>query len=191
VGGALTGLLLIALGTSASRAGEDADRQSLIGSPTKVTIGPENPPLAGRRATRQLIVTGHYADGSVRDLTRALSWTSLDPQIATVSARGQLVPAGSRNGAATVVARHASIEVSTKINLKRMEQPAPVSFRRDVIPAFSQAGCNTGAVTARRPAREASASACAGTSPIKISSRSAVRREAGASTRWRPRAACS
>jgi hypothetical protein len=26
-----------------------------------------------------------------------------------------------------------------------MEQPAPVSFRRDVIPAFSQAGCNTGA----------------------------------------------
>ena len=26
-----------------------------------------------------------------------------------------------------------------------MEQPAPVSFRRDVIPAFSQAGCNMGA----------------------------------------------
>ncbi len=26
-----------------------------------------------------------------------------------------------------------------------MERPAPVSFRRDVIPAFSQAGCNTGA----------------------------------------------
>ena len=26
-----------------------------------------------------------------------------------------------------------------------MEQPARVSFRRDVIPSFSQAGCNTGA----------------------------------------------
>ena len=26
-----------------------------------------------------------------------------------------------------------------------MDQPAPVSFRRDVIPAFSQAGCNMGA----------------------------------------------
>ena len=26
-----------------------------------------------------------------------------------------------------------------------MDRPAPVSFRRDVIPAFSQAGCNMGA----------------------------------------------
>ena len=26
-----------------------------------------------------------------------------------------------------------------------MDRPSPVSFRRDVIPAFSQAGCNMGA----------------------------------------------
>jgi hypothetical protein len=144
-GGSLTGLLVVALGIPTTSAGEDADRQVLIGSPAKVTIGPENPPLAGRRATRQLIATGYYADGSVRDLTRALSWTSLDPTIATVAARGQVVPAGNRNGAATIVAQQGSIEVSTCITVERMDQPAPVSFRRDVIPAFSQAGCNTGA----------------------------------------------
>jgi hypothetical protein len=56
-----------------------------------------------------------------------------------------VVPAGKRNGAATIVARSGSIEVATVIKVKRMEQPSPVSFRRDVIPSFSQAGCNTGA----------------------------------------------
>ena len=86
---------------------------------------------------------GTYADGSVRDLTRALSWTSLDPAVATVSARGQVVPKG--NGTATIVARQGSVEVKTTVKVERMDQPAPVSFRRDVIPAFSQAGCNTGA----------------------------------------------
>jgi hypothetical protein len=126
-----------------AQGGEDRRREVLIGTPTKLTIGPEFPPLVGRRATRQLIVTARYADGSVRDLTRSLSWTSLDPAVASVSARGQVVPRG--DGTATIVARHGSVEVATTIKVERMAQPAPVSFRRDVIPAFSQAGCNTGA----------------------------------------------
>ena len=125
------------------RAAEVADRAALIGSPTAVAIGPESPPLVGRRATRQLVATARYADGSVRDLTRVLSWTSLDPAVATVSERGQVLPKG--NGTATIVARHGSVEVKAVVKVERMDQPAPVSFRRDVIPAFSQAGCNTGA----------------------------------------------
>lgn len=124
-------------------AGEDAGGQALIGTPTSVAIGPESPPLRGRHSTRQMIATGRYADGSVRDLTRLLFWTSLDPAVATVSDRGQVFPRG--NGTATIVARHGSIESSAVVKVQQMDQPAPVSFRRDVIPAFSQAGCNTGA----------------------------------------------
>jgi hypothetical protein len=126
-----------------AKAGEDRPKQVLIETPDRVTIGPEGPPLVGRRATRQLIVTGRYADGSVCDLTRALSWTSLDPAVASVSDRGQVVP--RKSGTATIVARHGSVEVKTSVKVERIDQPAPVSFRRDVIPAFSQAGCNTGA----------------------------------------------
>ena len=124
-------------------AGEDAGGQALIGTPTSVAIGPESPPLRGRHSTRQMIATGRYADGSVRDLTRLLFWTSLDPAVATVSDQGQVFPRG--NGTATIVARHGSIESSAVVKVQQMDQPAPVSFRRDVIPAFSQAGCNTGA----------------------------------------------
>ncbi len=130
-------------GGSRAIAGEDTGAQDVIGTPSSVAIGPESPPLRGRRSTRQMIATGRYADSSVRDLTRLLSWTSLDPAVATVSDRGQVLPRG--NGTATIVARHGSIEVSAVVRVQQMGQPAPVSFRRDVIPAFSQAGCNTGA----------------------------------------------
>src|SRR5205814_6200788 len=56
---------------------------------------------------------------------------------------GRVVP--KRNGATMIVARRGSLEVETSVRVEGMERPAPVSFRRDVIPAFSQAGCNMGA----------------------------------------------
>ena len=43
------------------------------------------------------------------------------------------------------MARRGSVEVKTTVKVEGMERPAPVSFRHDVIPAFSQAGCNMGA----------------------------------------------
>ncbi len=90
-----------------------------------------------------MIATATDADGSIRDVTRALEWTSLDPAVAVVSPKGRVVPRS--NGTATIVARRGSVEVRTTVQVERMDQPAPVSFRRDVIPAFSQAGCNMGA----------------------------------------------
>ena len=131
------------LSSSFGRAGEDAEARALISAPASVTIGPESPLLRGRHSTRQLIATGRYADGSVRDLTRLLSWTSLDPAVATVSDRGQVFPRG--NGSTTIVARRGSSESSAIVTVQQMDQPDPVSFRHDVIPSFSQAGCNTGA----------------------------------------------
>jgi hypothetical protein len=135
----------LALAALLATAGAQAadDRVALIGSPAKVSIEPADARVVGRRATRQFIVSAVYADGSSRDLTRALEWVSLDPTIATVSNKGQVVP-GS-NGSATLVARGGSIEAKTTVTVEGMERPAPVSFRNDVIPALSQAGCNTGA----------------------------------------------
>ena len=60
-----------------------------------------------------------------------------------VSPKGQIVPRA--NGAATIVARLGSHEASADVKVEGMDRPSPVSFRRDVIPAFSQASCNMGA----------------------------------------------
>ncbi len=114
-----------------------------VEKPASAAIEPANPKLSGRRATRQLIVSARAANGTVYDLTRGLEWTSLNPEIATVNAKGRVVP--KANGVATIVARGGSVEVQTTVTVEKMELPAPVSFRRDVIPALSQANCNMGA----------------------------------------------
>ncbi|MFO0952174.1 MAG: DUF1553 domain-containing protein [Isosphaeraceae bacterium] len=119
------------------------DRQALVGSPKSVAVEPAETSLVGRRATAQLIVSATYPDGSLRDLTRALDWVSLDPAVATVDAKGRVVPKG--NGKATIVARGGSVEAKAVVTVTAMDKPAPVSFRNDVIPAFSQANCNMGA----------------------------------------------
>ena len=124
-----------------ARAGDDP--VGVLGTPASVAIAPTDATLSGRRATRQLIATATDTDGSLRDLTRVLEWTSLDPEVATVSPKGRVEPRG--NGVATIVARRGSVEVKTTVKVEAMDRPAPVSFRRDVIPAFSQAGCNMGA----------------------------------------------
>ena len=66
-----------------------------------------------------------------------------DPRIASVSSKGRVTP--MHDGATTIVARLGGAEVEASVTVEGMNQPAPVSFRRDVIPAFSQAGCNMGA----------------------------------------------
>ena len=100
-------LAVLVLSVAPVQAGDDP--AGLVGSPASVAIVPSDATLLGRRATRQLIVSATYADGTVRDLTRALEWISLDPEIAAVSPKGQVVPRG--NGTATIVARRGSVEV--------------------------------------------------------------------------------
>ena len=134
---ALRALALASMFVGAARADDPA------GTPDSAAIEPAESTLSGRRATRQLLVSGVYPDGSTRDLTRAVEWTSLDPSVATVSPKGQVVPKG--DGTATIVARRGSIEAQATVKVERMAEPSPVSFRRDVMPSFSQAGCNMGA----------------------------------------------
>ena len=108
-----------------------------------IVVAPQRARLIGRRATQQLIATVRAADGSVRDATRSVEWVSLDPAVAVVTSKGRVIP--RKNGKARIVARIGSSEVEVAIEVEGMDRPAPVSFRRDVIPAFSQAGCNMGA----------------------------------------------
>jgi hypothetical protein len=109
----------------------------------ELTISPQDAHLVGRRATAQMIASTRANDGSVHDETRAVRWQSLDPTIADVTPKGRVVPRA--NGIATVVASIGSLLARARVAVESMDQPSPVSFRRDVIPAFSQAGCNMGA----------------------------------------------
>ncbi len=135
-------MALLSMATSGAVSAADSPKD-IVGTPATVEITPKDSTLVGRRATRQLIVSAKYADGNERDLTRAVEWVSLDPTIATVSTRGQVVP--KANGVATIVARRGSVEAKTTVIVSKTEAVTPVSFKLDVIPSFSQAGCNMGA----------------------------------------------
>jgi len=139
------GLIASLLAIIISLPGGRVSAESATTNPTvaEITVSPTSFRLMGQRATQQLIATNRAPDGSISDATRSVEWLVRDPRIASVSSKGRVTP--SRNGATVVVARLGTREVEASLIVEGMDRPAPVSFRRDVIPAFSQAGCNMGA----------------------------------------------
>ena len=112
--------------------------------PAKLEIAPGNVALKGRRDTAQMIASGTMANAQRADFTRAVAWTSSDDKIVKVAKSGQLVPAG--DGKATITADlGGGLTAKAEVTVTGMNEPDPVSFRNDVIPAFSQANCNMGA----------------------------------------------
>lgn len=110
--------------------------------PNRLTVESGVNTLVGKRSTCQLLATGFESNGAIRDVTREVQWTSLDPAIAVVDPRGRVEPRG--NGKATIAAKLGDLEVKTTLQVERVDQDKPVSFRNDVVPSFSQAGCNMG-----------------------------------------------
>jgi Protein of unknown function (DUF1553)/Protein of unknown function (DUF1549)/Bacterial Ig-like domain (group 2) len=143
----LATVTMMIMGAASLLSSGRADGAEVAGAPTSeataLSIAPPHSTLIGRRATAQLIATSRSADGAVQDQTRAVEWLSLNPKIARITANGRVVPVA--NGPTTIVARLGSHEVRAVVQVNAMDQPAPVSFRRDVMPAFSQASCNMGA----------------------------------------------
>src|SRR2546426_551244 len=59
--------------------------------------------LNGADVSQQLLVTGHFAGGQVRDLTRAVAYEVLPEGVVTVSSSGMVQPRA--DGSATITAR--------------------------------------------------------------------------------------
>jgi hypothetical protein len=135
--------LYLCCGASAERAESGETPGATAPVVSAISIEPRDSALIGRHASGQLIATARRSDGSLEDATRAVEWVSSNPEVAVVFGSGRVVPRS--NGSATIVARHRGIEGKTAVRVAGMETTVPVSFRREVIPSFSQAGCNAGA----------------------------------------------
>jgi hypothetical protein len=112
-----------------------------------LTIEPGETTLVGRRAGAQLLATGRFEDGSVRDLSREAGWSAVgdDGGPAPVAVEPGGYVRSSAAGAGAVVARVGSIEARARVRVRDLERTPPVGFERDVVPALSKAGCNQGA----------------------------------------------
>jgi hypothetical protein len=135
--------LVLVVAAACTSPGVSAEARGTNPTAGEIHVAPASFRLIGQRATQQMIATQRASDGAISDATRSVEWMIRDPRIAAVSSKGRVTP--RKDGTTVVVARLGGREIEATLTVEGMDRPASVSFRRDVIPAFSQAGCNMGA----------------------------------------------
>ena len=100
-----TGLMLslMAMPSSAASPADAADKAAVLGQPTVLQVQPQAVTLHGRHANQQLIVTGRYADGLIRDLTGLCTLSSEAADVAAVDETGFVTP--KKNGQTAIVVK--------------------------------------------------------------------------------------
>ncbi len=119
------------------------EKAAFIGQPVSLVVQPETIRLVGPRSVRQVLVTGRYADGSERDLTRVCTLTLESPDFASISSTGYLQPL--KSGTTTLIVQAGEQTAKVPVAIEDFDKPQPVSFRHDLIAALNVAGCNMGA----------------------------------------------
>jgi hypothetical protein len=109
---------------------------------TRVTCEPPRLQLRHAADRQHLLVSGFFADGSARDLTRQVRYVSQNPAVAVVSPEGLVTPRAAGQTVIQVGAATASLAVP--VTVLSGARP-PVSFANDVMPLLARAGCNSGA----------------------------------------------
>ncbi len=71
---------------------DPAARERIVGNPVALTVTPSSITLLDERDWAQLVVTGNYADGTVRDLTPFCDLACAPADLVTIDA-GCLIPA--------------------------------------------------------------------------------------------------
>lgn len=79
-----------------------------------ITVTPPTPSVQEGN-TQQMTATGTYDDGSTKNITSSVSWTTDDSSIATVGASGLVT--GVATGSATITATSAAITGSTTVTV--------------------------------------------------------------------------
>jgi len=122
---------------------DSAKRGEIIGKPETVEVYPAIINLNSKRAFTQVVVTGKYANGLIRDLTPFSTFETEQPDIAKVE--GNSMVFGQKNGTTKLKVTTANTITLVPVQVTSVEKPDPVSFRRDVIASMNVGGCNAGA----------------------------------------------
>lgn len=99
--------------------------------------------LSGRDARRQLIVTGGYASGAQRDLTREATYEIVPAGIAEVDTSGLVTPLADGHAVITASASNGA-KASIEVLVEGTVQQQPINFPNQITPLFTKFGCNGG-----------------------------------------------
>jgi hypothetical protein len=107
-----------------------------------LVILPAHIELSGPRSLQHVVVQRAEGNELGSQISEDLEWESSDPQIAVVT-DGVVRPMA--NGTTKIVVRAAGAVAEATVVVQSMEQPQAWSFRNDVEPILTKAGCNSGA----------------------------------------------
>ncbi len=135
-----------ALGTASFAATPEKDSLPtapiVVGQPTSIEVYPSEIRLEAQRRLMHVVVTGHYADGSVQDLTRTAEFLSADTDIARIAER---IVRPVADGQTQIIVRAAGHEARIPCTVTNQSAADPVSFHYETLVAVSKHDCNSGA----------------------------------------------
>lgn len=132
-----TVLSLVALGTvETAFAADPAPLPSIV----ELQVFPTKLELNGIRDSRRVLVSGKSADGQIIDLTIEAK-LKVEGDAISLESDGYVSP--QKPGAAKLVVSAGGRQIEVPVEVKDAK-PTPVSFVREVMPAMSKVGCNSG-----------------------------------------------
>ena len=108
---------------------------------SRIEVEPPEFLLSAIPASQRLIVSGHYSDGSVVDVTAQATFTTTQSAVIDVDEKGWVHAKG--DGPAYVVVKHGELSALAIGRVKARREQRPFSFEADIAPIFSQRGCNS------------------------------------------------
>lgn len=113
------------------------------GAEPQLIVEPAIIALTDRSPSAQFIATRIDPDGSYRDVTREVEWTSVNPKLVTITSVGFVN--SLRPGSTRVVARHKELVAEAQVSVAPQASDHRISFRGDIVPLLTKLGCNQGA----------------------------------------------
>jgi hypothetical protein len=107
----------------------------------RLAVFPERVQLHGARAAQGLVVQAVAPDGSTREVTADAQFAFTQPGLARIE-RGIVKPQADGKTELTVAYQGHTARVAVEV--KGAAAEPPVSFKLDVMPVFTKAGCNAG-----------------------------------------------
>ena len=103
----------------------------------ELQIFPTQVELSDAHARRQLVVSLDQAD-----VTRQATYTSTNPQVVKVNARGFVTPLAA--GSAEILVRYQAQELRVPTRIAALDDTRPIDFSNEIEPLLSRFGCNAG-----------------------------------------------
>jgi hypothetical protein len=120
-----------------------AEEAITLPAPAELSVAPESFTISGHDNVQRLLVSGARSGESLTyDYSRAATYTISNPQVATVTSDGLVVPRA--NGTAEIRATFGNRSAIAKVTVADIGSEPPISFRNQVVPIFTKTACNSG-----------------------------------------------